>query len=84
MILCNVLFLIEYGLISRLHNSHVLAGSDPEGNFMETSCSLLNNMDISTSEASVRIVIEEYSLGMEKKSILSHFMCLKAISFISS
>lgn len=53
-------------------------------NFRDTSCSLSNNMDISTLEVPVLIVIEEHSLGMEEKSILSHFMCLKTISFISS
>lgn len=44
-------------------------------NFMEIYCSLSNNLDISTLETAARIVLEEHSLGMGGKSILSNCIC---------
>lgn len=51
--------------------------------FCENSFSLSNNLDISILEDSAQKVIEEHFLGMGEKPSLS-YICLKAISFLSS
>lgn len=51
------------------------AGRKWTENFMGIYCSLSNNLDISTLETAAQIVLEEHSLRMGGKSILSHCIC---------